>query len=115
MQTWDQIFRTVGSAIGVEPKLVHIPSDFIAACISEKLGTLTGDKSVSVVFDNSKIKRFVPTYCATMTFAEGIKQTLAWFDADSSRKQIDYQANATTDKLIAAYEKGMTEAVQSFA
>jgi nucleoside-diphosphate-sugar epimerase len=115
VQTWDQIFRTVGSAIGVEPKLVHIPSDFIAACISEKLGTLTGDKSVSVVFDNSKIKRFVPTYCATMTFAEGIKQTLAWFDADSSRKQIDYQANATTDKLIAAYEKGMTEAVQSFA
>jgi nucleoside-diphosphate-sugar epimerase len=113
--TWDQIFRTVGSAIGVEPKLVHIPSDFIAACISEKLGTLTGDKSVSVVFDNSKIKRFVPTYCATMTFAEGIKQTLAWFDADPSRKQIDHQANATTDKLIAAYEKGMTEAVQSFA
>jgi nucleoside-diphosphate-sugar epimerase len=113
--TWDQIFRTVGGAIGVEPKLVHIPSDFIAACISEKLGTLTGDKSVSVVFDNSKIKRFVPTYCATMTFAEGIKRTLAWFDADPSRKQIDHQANATTDKLIAAYEKGMTEAVQSFA
>jgi nucleoside-diphosphate-sugar epimerase len=113
--TWDQIFRTVGSAIGVEPKLVHIPSDFIAACIPEKLGTLTGDKSVSVVFDNSKIKRFVPTYCATMTFAEGIKQTLAWFDADPSRKQIDQQVNATTDKLIAAYEKGMTEAIQSFA
>jgi nucleoside-diphosphate-sugar epimerase len=113
--TWDQIFRTVGSAIGVEPKLVHIPSDFIAACISEKLGTLTGDKSVSVVFDNSKIKRFVPTYCATMTFAEGIKQTLAWFDTDPSRKQIDHQVNATTDKLIAAYEKGMTEAIQSFA
>jgi nucleoside-diphosphate-sugar epimerase len=113
--TWDQIFRTVGNAIGVEPKLVHIPSDFIAACISEKLGTLTGDKSVSVVFDNSKIKRFVPTYCATTTFAEGIQQTLAWFDADPSRKQIDHQANATTDKLIAAYEKGMAEAIQSFA
>jgi hypothetical protein len=50
-----------------------------------------------------------------MTFAEGIKQTLAWFDADPSRKQIDQQVNATTDKLIAAYEKGMTEAIQSFA
>jgi nucleoside-diphosphate-sugar epimerase len=113
--TWDQIFRTVGNAVGVEPQLVHIPSDFITACIPEKLGTLTGDKSVSVVFDNSKIKRFVPSYCATTTFAEGIKQTLAWFDADPSRKQIDPQVNATTDKLIAAYEKGMSEVVKSFA
>jgi nucleoside-diphosphate-sugar epimerase len=112
--TWDQIFRTVGNVIGVEPKLVHIPSDFITACIPEKLGTLTGDKSVSVVFDNSKIKRFVPTYCATTTFAEGIRQTLAWFDTDPSRKQVDHQVNATMDRLIAAYEKGLNEAISSF-
>jgi nucleoside-diphosphate-sugar epimerase len=115
VMTWDQIFRTVGDAIGVEPKLIHIPSDFVSACIPEKLGTLTGDKSMSVVFDNSKIKRFVPTYCATTTFAEGIRQTLAWFDADPSRKQIDHQVNATMDKLIAAYERGMSAAVKSFA
>ena len=113
--TWDQIFRIVGNAVGVEPQLVHIPSDFVSACIPEKLGTLTGDKSVSVVFDNSKIKRLVPTYCATTTFAEGIRQTLAWFDADPSRKQIDHQVNATMDKLIAAYERGMSAAVKSFA
>jgi nucleoside-diphosphate-sugar epimerase len=113
--TWDQIFRTVGNAVGAEPELVHIPSDFVSACIPEKLGTLTGDKSVSVVFDNSKIKRFVPTYCATTTFAEGIRQTLAWFDADPSRKQIDHVVNAATDKLIAAYEKGMSEAIRCFA
>jgi nucleoside-diphosphate-sugar epimerase len=112
--TWNQIFRTVGAAIGVEPQLLHIPSDFIAACIPEKKGTLLGDKSVSVVFDNSKIKRFVPGYSATTTFAEGIRQTLAWFNADPPRKQIDHQLNATMDKLIASYEKGMTDAVQNF-
>jgi len=113
--TWDQLFRIVGAAVGVEPHLVHIPSDFIAACIPEKTGTLIGDKSVSVVFDNSKIKRFVPGYCATTTFAEGIRQSLTWFNADPSRKQIDRQVNATMDKLIAAYEKGMSAAVRSFA
>jgi nucleoside-diphosphate-sugar epimerase len=113
--TWDQLFRIVGAAIGVEPELVHIPSDFIIACVPEKEGTLIGDKSVSVVFDNSKIKRFVPGYCATTTFAQGVRQSLAWFDADRSRKQIDHQVNATMDKLIAAYEKGMSEAVRSFA
>jgi hypothetical protein len=68
-----------------------------------------------VVFDNTKIKRFVPGYCATTTFAEGIRQSLAWFHADASRKEIDHQVNATLGKLISAYEKGMSEAVRSFA
>jgi nucleoside-diphosphate-sugar epimerase len=114
VMTWDQLFRVVGAALGVEPKLVHIPSDFVAACIPEKTGTLIGDKSVSVVFDNSKIKRFVPGFCATTSFAEGVQKSLAWFNADPSRRVIDDVVNATTDKLIAAYEKGMNEAVRSF-
>ncbi len=113
--TWDQLFRIVGAAVSVEPKLVHIPSDFIIACLPEKQGTLIGDKSVSVVFDNSKIKRFVPGYCATTSFAEGVRQSLAWFDAEPSRKQIDHQFSATLDRVIAAYEKGMSQAVKSFA
>jgi nucleoside-diphosphate-sugar epimerase len=113
--TWDQLFRIVGAAVGVEPQLVHIPSDFIAACLPDKKGTLIGDKSVSVVFDNSKIKRFVPSYCATTSFAEGVRQSLAWFNANPSRKQIDQQVNATMDKLISAYEKGMREAIRGFA
>jgi nucleoside-diphosphate-sugar epimerase len=113
--TSDQLFRIVGAAVGVEPQLVHIPSDFIIACLPEKQKrTLIGDKAVSVVFDNSKIKRFVPGYCATTTFAQGVRRSLAWFNADPSRKQIDRQVNATMDKLIAAYEKGMSEAVRSF-
>jgi nucleoside-diphosphate-sugar epimerase len=112
--TWDRLFQIVGAAVGVEPQLVHIPSDFIAACIPDKRGTLLGDKSVSVVFDNSKIKRFVPEYSATTNFADGVRQTLAWFNADPARKQIDGQLSSTMDKLVAAYEKGMSEAASSF-
>jgi nucleoside-diphosphate-sugar epimerase len=112
--SWNQLFRIVGAAVGVEPKLVHIASDSIAACIPEKRGTLLGDKSVSVVFDNSKIKRFVPEYSATTTFADGVRQTLAWFNADPARKQIDDRLNATMDKLVTAYEQGISRAVSSF-
>jgi len=112
--TWDQLFRIVGNAVGVEPKLVHIPSDFIAACIPEKKGTLIGDKSISVVFDNSKIKRFVPEFRATVPFEQGIQRTIAWFDADSARQQIDDEANARWDKLIYAYEQGTGAAVRYF-
>src|SRR5580704_8492413 len=112
--TWDQLFLIVGAAVGVEPKLVHIPSDFIAACLPDKRGTLLGDKSVSVVFDNSKIKRFVPDYSATTTFADGIRQCLAWFDADPARKQIDHQLNVSMDDLISGYELGLSECLSGF-
>ena len=111
---WDQWYRLTAEAAGVEPDLVHIPSDLIAACIPESRGSLIGDKSVSVVFDNSKIKSFVPGYCATVRFTEGVRRTIAWFDADPARRQIDDEANARWDKLIEAYERGAREAVRVF-
>jgi hypothetical protein len=67
-----------------------------------------------VVFDNSKIKRFVPDYRATVPFAQGVRRTLAWFDADPARRQIDEEANAAWDKLIEAYEGGMADAIRRF-
>lgn len=111
---WDQFYRIVGEAAGVEPQLVHMTSDFIAACRPDEFGGLLGDKAGSVVFDNTKIKRFVPGYCATVPFAEGIRRTLAWFDADPARKRIDADANAVYDRLIDAYEHGTREALRQF-
>jgi len=111
---WDQFYRIVGEAAGVEPQLIHIPSDFIGACVPEALGGLVGDKAVSVVFDNTKIKRFVPDYCATTPFWQGIRRTLAWFDADPARRQIDAAANAVWDKLIEGYEKGLAGTMRPF-
>jgi nucleoside-diphosphate-sugar epimerase len=104
---WDQFYRIAAEAAGAEPHLVHIPSDFIGACYPDALGSLTGDKASSVVFDNSKIKRFVPGYCATTSFSEGFRRTLAWFDAASERRQVDDETNTRWDKLIAAYETGL--------
>ena len=112
--TWDQLYRTVAAAAGVEARIVHIPSDFMVACLPEMEGTLIGDKSVSVVFDNSKIKRFVPEFVATTRFAQGIRQSLDWFDADPARKLIDAVENAVWDKLIESYEKGLAEAAGRF-
>jgi len=114
VMTWDQFYRIVGAAAGVEPQLVHIPTDFIGACLPDKLGGLKGDKAVSVVFDNSKIKRFVPGYCATVPYAEGVRRTLAWFDADPARQEIDTHANERWDRLIAAYEQGAAAAERLF-
>jgi len=114
VMTWDQYYRITAEAAGVEARIVHIPSDFIAACVPDKLGGLTGDKAVSVVFDNSKIKRFVPGYCATVPYHEGVRRTVAWFDTDPARRVIDEEANAKWDKLIDVYEHGLQGAIAAF-
>ncbi len=112
VMTWDQFYKITAQAAGAEAQIVHIASDFIGACLPDTVGSLIGDKSSSVVFDNSKIKLFVPGFCARVPFAEGIKRTIDWFDADPRRKEIDEDSNATWDKLIDAYESGLEEAVR---
>lgn len=102
--TWNQIYEELAVALGVTPNFIHIPSDLIAAYEPGMLGSLVGDKSQSVVFDNSKIKRFVPGFHAPTPWSVGVRRALAWFAADPSRCTIDAPANQLWDRIIAAYE-----------
>lgn len=112
---WNQIHEAVAEAAGVaHPRFIHIASDFISACLPEEEGGLQGDKSNSIVCDNTKIKRFVPDFVATTRFRDGIKHSVAWYDADPSRRVIDHAANEKYDKLIAAYERGLAGARKDF-
>lgn len=114
--TWDQLVVTAAQAAGVgAPKIVHIASDFIIACMPDKEGSLLGDKAVSVAFDNGKIKRFVPGFEATVSFAEGIRKSIENMDADPELRQIDHVANEELDKLILAYQAGLDAAKRVFA
>ncbi len=109
--TWNQYYEAVARAAGVgAPNFVHIASDFLIACAPEMIGTLLGDKAVSVVMDNSKIKRFVPEFACTTPYAVGIAQTMAWFDADPARRLIDPAANDLYDRILGAYQAGLDAA-----
>ena len=109
--TWNEIYTTIAQAAGVaSPKLVHIASDFISQCIPETRGGLLGDKSNTALFDNTKIKRFVPGYLATTPFREGIARTIAWFDADPARRQVDVEMSAKWDKVINAHQAALNSA-----
>jgi nucleoside-diphosphate-sugar epimerase len=101
--TWNQIYQLVAEAAGAPADIIHIPSDFIAQFSDSLKGSLLGDKAVSVIFDNTKIKTFVPGYKAVIPFKEGIKRTIAWFEADPSRMKIIEENNRLMDKIIDAY------------
>jgi nucleoside-diphosphate-sugar epimerase len=107
--TWNQIYQSMAEAAGTDLNAVHIPSDFICQVADREgfpwmRGNLLGDKANSVIFDNSKIKRFVPGFVATVPFSEGIKRTVRWFDQDPGRKRIDENNNRLMDAILKSYE-----------
>jgi nucleoside-diphosphate-sugar epimerase len=109
--TWDQIARFIGAAAGVEPDIIHVTSDFICRISPEYTGGLIGEKSVSMVFDNSKIKHFVPGFTATMPFAKGIKDSIRWYEANPELCSADEGFNSLSDRIIRGWEKGMEDAI----
>ena len=100
--TWNEIFLAVGRGAGVEPKLMHVPSDLIAAYDANWGAGLLGDKAHSMVFDNSRIKRLVPDFRAAIPFARGAQEIVAWYNADPARRVIDPAFDQLCDRIVAA-------------
>lgn len=107
--TWEAIHTIIGEALGVAPRLVRIPSDFIARINPERGAGLLGDKAVSVIFDNAKIRRFVPEFAPKTRFAEGIRRSLAWYDAHPELKVPDPAMNAEIDAILERWHAAMRQ------
>lgn len=107
--TWNQIFEIVARAAGAKANIVHIPSDLIAAYDPRWGASLLGDKAHSMIFDNAKIRRIVPDFKATIPFARGAEEIIAWYDADPARQTVDEELNQTMDQIIAAYESSFPQ------
>jgi nucleoside-diphosphate-sugar epimerase len=98
--TWDRIHHILARAAGVDAEIVHVPSEVIRSYDHEWGESLLGDKTHSMVFDNSKIKRFVSDFNATIPFSRGAEEIIAWYDADPSRRRIDQELDRTMDRII---------------
>ncbi len=103
--SWNQIYQEVARAAGVEAKLVHIPSEVIASYDKDWGDSLLGDKTHSMIFDNTKIRRLVPDFNPKISFAEGARQIVAWHLADKMRQVVDPVFDTLNDQIIEAYTK----------
>jgi nucleoside-diphosphate-sugar epimerase len=101
--TWNQIAETLAAAAGVTARIVHVPSDAIAAADPEWGAGLLGDKAHSMAFDNSKLRSVVPGYRATIPFEHGAREIVAWHDADPARQVVDARLDAVMDRLVGTY------------
>lgn len=102
--TWNQIFEIIARAAGAELRLVHVPSEGISAFDAEWGAGLVGDKAHSVIFDNTKIKRAVPAFLATIPFVQGASEILAWYDEDPKRQAVNEKFDRLVDRIAAKYD-----------
>lgn len=107
--TWDQIYATIADALGVELKAYHVSTDFLRA-VGDPLGfdftgSLLGDKSVSVVFDNTKLKRTVPDMQTKTRFDMGVRIALDYVLSHPECQVEDPEFDSFCDKVIDALER----------
>ena len=101
--TWNQIAQAMAEALGVTARVVHVPSDAIAAAEPDWGAGLLGDKAHSMVFDNAKLRRLVPGWQAVIPFERGAREIADWYLADPARQVTDTSLDAVMDKLAAAW------------
>jgi nucleoside-diphosphate-sugar epimerase len=106
--TWDQIHHIFADAADAPvPEIVHVPSDIIAAYDARWGDGLLGDKAHSMDFDNTKIKRFVPDFAASIPLSWGAREIIAWYDADPARRVVDEAFDRLTDTIIEAQKRAL--------
>ncbi len=106
--TWNQIYQCVAQALGVEFKPYYVSSDFLAAVSPKEWdfeGNLLGDKSVTVVFDCTKLKRAVPGFQATTRFDQGVRRCIAYLMEHPELQVEDLEFDKWCDRVIAAQEQ----------
>src|SRR3712207_4249105 len=105
--TWDQIYTIVAGALGVEAKLVHVPSEMISVAAPDWFWSelLIGDLAHSAVFDNSKLRRYVPSYSPRLTFHRAVLRMVEWRKANPDRTKADPATDAIFDRLVDGYHR----------
>ena len=106
--TWTQIYKCIGNALNITPKLYYVASEFLAAVAPAEWdfeGNLLGDKSVTVSFDCTKLKRTVPGFQATTRFDEGVRHCIDHILAHPELQIEDPEFDTWCDRVIAAQEE----------
>ena len=102
--SWNHIYDCIGAALDVPVLKYHISSDFLASCDPKFAGTLGGDKAYSVVFDNSKLKRLVPSFQAEVRFDQGVRRCIDYLLSHPEAQTPDPEFDSFCNRIIAVQD-----------
>jgi nucleoside-diphosphate-sugar epimerase len=102
--SWNDIYKELGAALGAKKlNAAHIPTSFIIKRYPDARGKLLGDKAENGVFDNSKIKKFVPGFKCEKNFATAIRESVAWFMEKPERREVDLDEDKLIEAMVNAW------------
>lgn len=113
--TWNNIHQTIADCLGVDFKPYYVTSSFLIELMPSCKGGLLGDKTNSVIFDNSKIKKLAPDFNTTISFKEGAKQAVDYMLNHPECQFFDNEFDNACDSIIAAIENAKAKIVTSFS
>src|ERR1041385_4171003 len=104
--TWNSVYAEIAAALGVKSaKILKIPTDFICQTAPNLTGNLKGDKAQPGVFDNAKIKKFVPDFKCATPFRKGIAESVKWLRENPQQQKLDPKVEQTFETVISAWQK----------
>ena len=87
------------------PQIVKVPTEFICQAAPQMTGTLKGDKAHPGVFDNAKIKRFVPEFRCGTPFRVGVRESVDWLRHHPEQQNRKPELDEMIEKVIGAWER----------
>lgn len=106
VMTWNQIVTEIAAALGLaSPRIIPIPTDLICELAPQMNGTLKGDKAHPGVFDNAKIKQFVPSFVCRKPFRLGVRESVEWLRAHPERQNLNPDLDALCDRVIEGWQR----------
>ena len=98
--TWDDVMIALGEILGIEPKLVHVPVEWLKWLNHSLYMELKYNKMETVILDNRAIKKVAPNVCYYVPLKEGLKNTVYNLENNYSDKPLDNKFNTICDILL---------------
>ena len=95
---WEDLYLEFGKVLGIEPHIVHIPSELLRVADPELFSHLYFEKTFVGLYDNSKIKSVVPDFTCDISLHDGVKMMVEWFEREANH--VDPAKDAMEDRLV---------------
>ena len=95
---WEDLYLEFGKVLGIEPQIVHIPSELLRLADPGLFGHLYLEKSFPGLFDNAKIRSAAPEFVCEISLHDGLQAMVEWFERKAN--QVDPLKDALEDRLV---------------
>lgn len=100
--TWDAIYKAIARGLGVEARIVHVPTDTLIAYNKDWEGPLMGDKTWAALFDNSKVKRVAGDFACEPDLDKVLSEPIRYLKARIAKKALEAGSfDALNDRICA--------------